>query len=508
MAVCNFFGLLSSCRRPLLVVDCIKGYEIVRRLRKHFKNYPSHKLETNIHVAPLPAAGAATNFMNVSFYHRSARLKELLKLLTADEFSTVVLSSVAKHVSTSAFLLSRSTLAQGPVAESKLRREVESLLKMVAESCPDALRYSLKQRPAYALISQSHNYSVSKNYPSEKQLHTRQNCKEWVKFIDDLNFPQNSTHSSCTFSSLCTGDPQVTLGQQERTRLIEFIISHNNGELFKHVLMPIIFKQNFKQFVQFAAGLVSNFNIGQNKYQNIVRNQLGKELEHVLGINIMVPKNDMSEKLKECKDALQESLSLDFVEHNGVLAAYTNKKIVEWLLSKESLKETILVPNEKLIVYHYVDAFPWMQWSKYFNGKTAIRIKLVEPHNLLSSIATVCSWLGPDDYNHVYNLGQESLQQLSSLKTVYHPYLKMNIEVLVRGVADGCQRRSITGSSSASSTYPIPESPEHQKQLEDMSIICNEPVWKVGMTEKAEEDYKAWLGKRVDNNENRLSSFP
>ena len=104
-----------------------------------------------------------------------------------------------------------------------------------------------------------------------------------------------------------------------------------------------------------------------------------------------------------------------------------------------------------------------MQWSKYFNGETAIPIKLVEPYNLLSSFARVCSWLGPDDYNHVSNLGRETLQQLSSLKTVYHPYLKKNIEVLACGVADDCQRRSITGSSSASSTYPIPESPEHQK---------------------------------------------
>ena len=111
----------------------------------------------------------------------------------------------------------------------------------------------------------------------------------------------------------------------------------------------------------------------------------------------MVPKDDMCEKLN-CVKMLFKKVSLDFVEHNGVLAAYTNvKKTVEWLLSKESLKETILVPNEKLIVYHYVDAFPWMQWSKYFNGETAIQIKLVEPHNLLSSIATVCSWLGPDD---------------------------------------------------------------------------------------------------------------
>ena len=70
--------------------------------------------------------------------------------------------------------------------------------------------------------------------------------------------------------------------------------------------------------------------------------------------------------------------------------------------------------------------------------------------------------------------------------------------------ADGCQRRSITGSSSASSCYPIPESTEHQKQLGDMRVICNDPVWKVEMTEKGEQQYKKWLGKRVDNTENRL----
>ena len=126
----------------------------------------------------------------------------------------------------------------------------------------------------------------------------------------------------------------------------------------------------------------------------------------------------------------------------------------------------------------------------------------MEPHNLLSSIVTVCSWLGPDNYNHVSNLGRETVQQLSSLKSVYHPILKKTIEVIVRGVA-GCQPRSVTGSSSASSCYPIPESPENQKQLGDMRVICNEPVWKVEMTEKGEE-YKTWWGKRVDNTENRL----
>ena len=74
----------------------------------------------------------------------------------------------------------------------------------------------------------------------------------------------------------------------------------------------------------------------------------------------------------------------------------------------------------------------------------------------------------------------------------------------MRGVPDGCQRRSIAGSSSASSCYPIPESPEHQKQLGDMRVVCNEPVWKIEMTEKGEEQYKTWLGKQVDKTENRL----
>ena len=38
--------------------------------------------------------------------------------------------------------------------------------------------------------------------------------------------------------------------------------------------------------------------------------------------------------------------------------------------------------------------------------------------------------------------------------------------------------------------YPIPASPEHQKQLGDIRVICDEPEWKVEMTEKGEEQYK------------------
>lgn len=90
---------------------------------------------------------------------------------------------------------------------------------------------------------------------------------------------------------------------QEKAELVDLIISHKDGEFFKTTLMPVMFKKNFNHFVQFAAELVSNFDIGYTKYQNTVRNQLSKELEHVFGINIMVPKDDVCEKLKVQKEA-------------------------------------------------------------------------------------------------------------------------------------------------------------------------------------------------------------
>ena len=102
--------------------DCGNNYQTGRGLRKHFQTHPSHRGEENVKSLPLQAAAAAANnFLDVTQHHRSARLKELLKLLTPDEFSTVVLCSIARHVSTSSFLLSRSKLTQGSVSESKLR---------------------------------------------------------------------------------------------------------------------------------------------------------------------------------------------------------------------------------------------------------------------------------------------------------------------------------------------------------------------------------------------------
>jgi hypothetical protein len=84
---------------------------------------------------------------------------------------------------------------------------------------------------------------------------------------------------------------------------------------------------------------------------------------------------------------------------------------------------------------------------------------------------------------------------------VYHPILKKPIKVSVRGVADGSLRRSATGNSSASSTYPIPEAPERCDQLGDMTILCESSVWE--STNDSRSEFSACLGSKCDNQENR-----
>ena len=85
--------------------DCYNNYQTGCGLRKHFHTHPSHRHEENARNPPLQAAAAANSFLEVPHNHLSVRLKELLKLLTLDEFSTVVLNSISKHVSTFSFLI-------------------------------------------------------------------------------------------------------------------------------------------------------------------------------------------------------------------------------------------------------------------------------------------------------------------------------------------------------------------------------------------------------------------
>jgi len=82
--------------------------------------------------------------------------------------------------------------------------------------------------------------------------------------------------------------------------------------------------------------------------------------------------------------------------------------------------------------------------------ETSVRVKLIEPYNLLSTVLTVALWLGNDETTkkccHAF------YKQLKELKTITHPLTGQ--ERCTYG--DSKERRLSTGISSAKSTYPIP----------------------------------------------------
>ena len=77
-----------------------------------------------------------------------------------------------------------------------------------------------------------------------------------------------------------------------------------------------------------------------------------------------------------------------------------------------------------------------------------------------------------------------------------NPLLLLQVEF--RGLADGAQRRSVMGSSSASSLYPIPECPEHKSQLGDLSVYQKEPVLTAADATEANKKFEEYIaGKKL-----------
>lgn len=68
------------------------------------------------------------------------------------------------------------------------------------------------------------------------------------------------------------------------------------------------------------------------------------------------------------------------------------------------------------------------------------------------------------------------------------------IQVHYRSCADGKQRRINTGNSSSSSTFPIPDAPEHTKLLGNMLVIYPGPVCTVEDTREME---KNWMKEKT-----------
>lgn len=100
----------------------------------------------------------------------------------------------------------------------------------------------------------------------------------------------------------------------------------------------------------------------------------------------------------------------------------------------------------------------------------------------MSTVFSVALWLGNDGYGTVKKCIEPVFKQLKDLKSIQHILTGKEIKIFRRSCGDGKERRSSTGCSSAKSSYPIPEAPEHQSQLGDMKLVFPQPVWTVEET--------------------------
>ena len=110
--------------------------------------------------------------------------------------------------------------------------------------------------------------------------------------------------------------------------------------------------------------------------------------------------------------------------------------------------------------------------SHGWNGHTISQGKQVSGWKSLSTVLTVALWLGNNDYDSVQKCAGVVYEQLTQLKTIKHPKSGKEIKIVRRSCGDGKERRSSTGNSSAKSSYPIPEAPEHHSQLGEMKLSC------------------------------------
>ena len=142
-------------------------------------------------------------------------------------------------------------------------------------------------------------------------------------------------------------------------------------------------KKHVEDLKEISVTFVSNFNIGYNKYQLLVRNQIGSRFSKVCGHPIFTSRDNVFQKINSVQEEIEEKLCLQFCNENekSAIAAYIDvKKSLSWLLNQR-VKELVNLDSGTIITYIYTDAFPWMLWSGFFHGETAIRMRIVERSN-------------------------------------------------------------------------------------------------------------------------------
>ena len=174
-----------------------------------------------------------------------------------------------------------------------------------------------------------------------------------------------------------------------------------------------------------------------------MRNKWGKTTEKVIGVNPILSKDDIFDKLKDTRQELLEKTGLTFNEFAEVVVGYVDiEKYITLFISYSGVQSAITARNSSIIIMDYTDGFPWLKWSRRFTGETSVRVKIIEPYNLLSTVLTVALWLGNDDYDTVKKCAGAVYERLKELKTIKHPLSGKEIKIVRRSCGDGKERRS------------------------------------------------------------------
>ena len=484
--------------------------------------FPTHKLRGRAR----PAGEVVTEFLNCNEVHKSARVKQLMKELPSDFMCENILPFMAKNITLYEFLLQRcctDLTEKENTRQTKMCNELTDMLNTIKQKNPEVYNYILPTKTETSNTSlvqidpnvfdtvnrfpqpnaitslvqiNANNFKTPSRFPQpnvtfscKPKLKTFKMSTNPIKFIDDIS-------TSVGLANFLTINKELTTSA---------VLEEKNGYIFKNLIIPTLIKKHEEDLKEISVTLTSNFNISYNKYQLIVRNQIGSRFSKICGHPIFTSRDKVFQKIISVQEEIKEKLSLQFCNENenSTIAAYIDvRKSLSWFLDQPHVKELVNLDSGTIVTYVYTDAFPWMLWSRFFHGETAIRMKIVEKSNSLDTIMTLGSWLGPDDHLHTSTLGKFVYEQLQDLKEVNVPSIG-KVNVLVRGCADRSGRRSSSGVSTARSSYPIEEAPEHLSQLGDMSIYCHEPLWTVENTKDTEKNYVKWLNGKKDTNENR-----
>ena len=140
------------------------------------------------------------------------------------------------------------------------------------------------------------------------------------------------------------------------------------------------------------------------------------------GINPILSKEKIFGKLNDQRQELLTKIGLEFNVFGELVVGHVDvEKYITLFLSQRGTQSAINMPHNNMIIMDYTDGFPWLKWSRHFTGETSVRIKIIEPYNLMSTDLTVALWLGNDDFDTVKKCTEPVFKQLRDLQSVVHP---------------------------------------------------------------------------------------